>query len=403
MSAFRRCRFPFALLASLLLVSLVSNAGERLVVWVNGDKGYKGIEAIGKVFSENTGVDLVVEHPDGIPDRFVQAAQSGKGPDILIWAHDRLGEWADAGLLMPVDPSPAFTNAIFPQAWEAFTHRGRVWAFPLAMETTTLLVNTNLLPLSKVPANLADCTNLVAELAPQGVTPILWDYSNAYFSWGVLAAGGGTIFGRTPAGDYNPAEVGVDAPSVVAMADTIQGMIRSGAMPAAASYSVAEALMAHGKLAMFISGPFAWDNLSKSGIPFAVARVPGVDGQPGRPFVGVLGAMLNRASPNHDLAQEFLEHYLVTGPGLAAMDRHVAIGVPALQSSYRQMSANPRIRGLMANIEVGTIMPNIPQMGIFWSSMVSALNIITTDRDTAANALANAAQRMRIAAATTAP
>ena len=369
-----------------------------LLIWINGDKGYEGIEEVGAKFTEATGVPVQVEHPDGVPDRFVQATQSGKGPDLLIWAHDRLGEWADAGLLMPVDPSPAFRQAIFPKAWEAFTHDGKLWAYPLAMETTTLLVNTDLLDPADVPANLTDCGNLQGKLKGEGALPILWDYNNSYFSWGLLAASGGQIFGRTADGGYDPKAVGVDGPEVVAAAAAIRQMIVDGTMPGAASYSVAEALMAQGKLAMFISGPFAWANLRGAGIPFAVATIPGFDGQPARPFVGVLGAMVNRFSPNQDLAQEFMENWLATPTGLLAMDAHVPIGVPANQAAYRAMSADPNIRGLMANIEVGTIMPNIPQMGAFWSAMESAMNTITTGRATAQEALENAAQRMRTAA-----
>lgn len=391
----------WAWMAGVLVAAGVAWAGDGdgLLVWVNGDKGYAGIEEIGRIFEENTGISVKVEHPDGVPDRFVQATQSGKGPDILIWAHDRLGEWADAGLLMPVDPSPAFKAMVFDQAWEAFTHGGKVWAFPIAMEATTLLVNTNLLALDEVPANLADCAGLSERMTAKGAMPILWDYNNAYFTWGFLAAGGGEIFGRTADGGYDPTVVGVDGASVVAMAETVQRMIRDGTMPRAASYSVAEALMAQGRLAMFVSGPFAWENLRKSGIPFAVARLPGVGGEPGRPFVGVLGAMANRFSDKLDLAQEFLEQYLITPTGLSAMDRHVAIGVPARKDAYRVMSADPNIRGLMSNIEVGTMMPNIPQMGAFWSAMESALSLITTGRDTAEGALGNAARRMRSAAA----
>ncbi len=122
--------------------------------------------------------------------------------------------------------------------------------------------------------------------------------------------------------------------------------------------------------------------------------IPGVNGQPARPFVGVVGAMFNRASPNLDLAQEFLEHYLITPRGLAAMDSHVPLGVPALIESYETMAADPHIAGAMKNIEVGTLMPNIPQMGVFWSAMESALATITSKRATPQEALDNAQARM---------
>ena len=119
-----------------------------------------------------------------------------------------------------------------------------------------------------------------------------------------------------------------------------------------------------------------------------------MDGNPGRPFVGVVGAVFNRSSPNLDLAQEFLENYLVTPKGLAAMDRHVPLGVPALIASYEAMAADPHIAGSMKNIEAGLLMPNIPQMGVFWSAMESALATITSGRASPKDALDNAANRM---------
>ena len=75
--------------------------------------------------------------------------------------------------------------------------------------------------------------------------------------------------------------------------------------------------MGQGKLAMTISGPWAWPNLVKNGIDFGVAPIPGVDQNVGRPFVGVTVAYLNRSSPNQDLTKEFLERYALTEKGLA--------------------------------------------------------------------------------------
>ena len=312
----------------------------------------------------------------------------------MIWAHDRLGEWADTGLLLPIDPDPAFTNRIFPKALAAFTHRGRLWGYPLAMESTGLLYNKALISENEIPANLADCAQLAPRLKARGAAPILWDYNNAYFTFGLLAADGGYIFGQGPDGAYDVADVGVDRPGAVAGLEAIVGLIRAGVLPSSLSYSVAEAHMNQGQLAMFVSGPFAWENLKKSGIDFGVTTIPGVNGQPARPFVGVVGAVFNRSSPNLDLAQEFLENYLITPPGLDAMDRHVPLGVPALIDAYRAKAGDPHVAGSMKNIEVGLLMPNIPQMGVFWSAMESALATATSGRAEPRAALENARQRM---------
>lgn len=366
----------------------------RLLVWINGDKGYQGIIEIGRIFERNTGVPVTVEFPEGATDKFFHAAKSGKGPDIMIWAHDRLGEWADAGLLLPIDPDPAFVPRIFPKAWEAFTHRGRVWGYPLAMESPGLIYNKALISAEELPATLAECAALAPRLAARGAQVILWDYNNTYFTFALLASAGGYVFGRRPDGSYDTADIGVNHPAAVAAMEAVVDLIRQGVLPGSLSYSIAEAQMNQGRLAMFISGPFAWENLRKSGIDFGVTTIPGVEGQPGRPFVGVVGAVFNRTSPNLDLAQEFLEHYLITPTGLQAMDRHVPLGVPALMASYRAMAHDPLMAGSMKNIEAGMLMPNIPQMGAFWSAMESALATITGLRATPQEALDHAAQRI---------
>ena len=198
-----------------------------LLIWINGDKGYEGIAEIGGKFTENTGVPVDVEHPEGATDKFFHAAKSGKGPDLMIWAHDRLGEWADTGLLLPIDPDPAFVPRIFPKAWEAFTHRGRVWGYPIAMESTGLIYNKALIAEEEIPANLADCARLVPRLKAQGAAPIMWDYNNAYFTFGLLASAGGYIFGKRPDGSYDVADIGVNHPAAVAAMEAVAGLIRA--------------------------------------------------------------------------------------------------------------------------------------------------------------------------------
>ncbi|MBC7994256.1 MAG: maltose/maltodextrin ABC transporter substrate-binding protein MalE, partial [Rhizobacter sp.] len=63
----------------------------KLLIWINGDKGYNGLAKVGEEFTKKTGVQVTVEHPEDAPGKFQQAAAAGKGPDIWIWPHDRIG------------------------------------------------------------------------------------------------------------------------------------------------------------------------------------------------------------------------------------------------------------------------------------------------------------------------
>ncbi len=362
----------------------------ELLIWINGDKGYRGLAEVGRKFEKELGIPVKVEAPEGVTDKFQQAAQSGKGPDIFFWAHDRLGEWAGAGLLSPLDVKPAIRAKCDEKGWKAFTHEGKVWGYPVAFEAVSLIYNKKLV--DKPPADLAEMSKIseAIKLKQADASAIVWDYNNTYFTWGVLASGGAYVFGEKK-GSYNEKDVGVAVPGSVKALEAIVGLIDSGVMPRGATYSVMESQMNSGKLGMMISGPWAWSNLRKSGIDFDLAPVPGVGGKPGKPFVGVLGAMLNRASPNKDLATEFLEQYLLTPEGLKMVDDDVAIGVPAHKKFYEQVAKkNPLIAKTKVNVDNGVLMPNIPAMGRFWSSMEAALKNATNGQAKPKAALDNA-------------
>ncbi len=66
----------------------------KLVIWINGDKGYNGLAEVGKKFEKDTGIKVTVEHPDKLEEKFPQVAATGDGPDIIFWAHDRFGGYA---------------------------------------------------------------------------------------------------------------------------------------------------------------------------------------------------------------------------------------------------------------------------------------------------------------------
>src|SRR3954469_20152461 len=157
-------------------------------------------------------------------------------------------------------------------------------------------------------------------------------------------------------------------------------LIDAGVMPKGANYAAMEAAMNKGEIAMMITGPWAWDNLRKSKIDFGVAPIPSVGGKPAKAFIGVQGAMINRASNNKDLAKDFIENYLLTMDGLKTLDSDVSLGVTAHKEFYKSREADPLIAATMENIKTGLLMPSLPEMSRFWSAMESALGNITQGR-----------------------
>jgi maltose/maltodextrin transport system substrate-binding protein len=386
-----------AAMSTLLLTpfDLLAWTNGELLIWMDADRGH-ALEATAKKFEDDYGLKVTIQTPEKITDSFPVAAQMAKGPDIVIWAHYKVGEWADAGLIAPVQISQELGDKVFPKAWQAVLHSEWIWGYPIALETVTLIYNKKLLD-NPPPAQLSELVPLNEKIKKEhpGVTTILWDFTSSYYTWGILAGAGAYVFAQNGP-DYDLNNVGVANRGAVQGVSKIIALIHAGVLPKSVSYGAAEDLMGRGKLAMTISGPWAWSNLIKNGIDFGLAPIPGVDENMGRPFIGVTVAYLNRSSPNQDLIKEFLEHYALTDEALTAMYRAKPTGVPALISTYENLARdNPLLQQLKAAMEYGQVMPNIPQIGRFFSSLNGALQIATQGRASVKAALQDAEADMR--------
>jgi len=387
-------RSALALLIGLCLTTAApAQTPLRLLVWINGDKGYNGLQKVGDAFARESGVQVVVQHPEGAPDKFTAAAAAGKGPDIMCWAHDRVGEWAKSGLVVPVRPPKRVRDDIDEAAWKAFTYRGQVWGYPLAIEAIGLIYNKALVPAP--PASFEEIIEIDKRLKPQGKGAILWAYNNSFFSWPLLAGPGGYVFGRNAAGELDTKDIGINNEGALQGASMLDRLVREGHMPRGARYAEMEGAFARGDVAMMINGPWAWDNARKVGINFGVAPIPAIAGRPGKPFVGVLGCMISAPSRLRDVAREFIEHHLLTVHSLKTIGADVPLGTPANKAYYRELSADPNIVATMANARAGEPIPNIPEMGRFFPAMDAALEAITNGRQSPKDALDGAAARMK--------
>lgn len=378
--------------ASVLAVPRALRAAPApLVCWFTVE-GAKAMRAVGERFTADTGVPVVVETPDDGPTKFQQAAGAGKGPDIYVYAHDRLGEWIGAGLVHAVDPSPALRADIDPLAWRGFTLRGRTWGYPYAIEAITLIHDRALVP--EPPADWEALIALDDRLAADGRRAILWDYTNPYFTWPLLAAHGGYAFRQRADGGWDPTDTGIATPGAQRGAAMLDRLLREGRMPRGSGYPEMEAAMAQGRVAMVINGPWAWVNLKRVGMDFGVARIPALAGRAAAPFVGIKGLMINRATRARELAVEFIEHYLLQPEGLAAIDRAEPIGAAASRAFYARQSADARIAGIMASARDGTPTPSVPEMGRFWAAAKTALTLLSEGRQDPRTALEAAARRV---------
>ena len=387
-------KFTLTAVAGLVMSSdvMAKMTEGKLVIWINGDKGYNGLAEVGKKFEKETGVSVLVEHPDRLEEKFTQVASTGDGPDIILWAHDRFGGYAQAGLLAELSPSKEFKDKFVDFAWDAENYNGKIIGYPVAIEALSLIYNKDLLPTP--PKSWEEIVELDKKFKAEKKNAIMWNLAEPYFTWPVVASNGGYVF-KFADGKYNTNDIGVNNEGSQKGLQFVVDMVKNKVINADMDYAIAEASFNKGETALTINGPWSWGNIEKSKINYGVAVLPTLNGKPSKAFVGVLSAGINSASPNKDLAVEFIENYLLTDEGLDQVNKDKPLGAVALKSYQDKLAKDPRIAATMENAQNGEIMPNIPQIVSFWYAEKSAINNAVSGRQTVKQALDDARARIQ--------
>jgi hypothetical protein len=74
------------LLAAVHTASAWTNG--QLLIWMDADRA-SAMQLVANKFEQDCGIPVRIETPEKITDSFPLAAQAGKGPDIVIWVHDK--------------------------------------------------------------------------------------------------------------------------------------------------------------------------------------------------------------------------------------------------------------------------------------------------------------------------
>ncbi len=363
------------LLCLLLLVSISNFSGAvkkgELLVWINNDKGYNGVREVGEKFEAATGTPVIVETPDSLTTQFDRLAPTGKGPDIVIWAHDRFGVWINEGLLREVEPSDKMRDSVAPFTWQAVTVGNQIFGYPIAIEAVSLIYNRSLV--DTPPQTLKDVVALDRKLQKDGVKALEWDYNNTYFTWPIIASTGAYSFGKSE-GLYSLIDIGFDNKNAASAVSEIANMIKSGVLAGDANYGSMMTKFKAGQVASIINGPWAWEEIRQAGIDFGLGHVPAAGkNDRGRPFVGVLAAAISTNSREVELAEQFLEDYLLTYDGLKLVNADKPLGAVANKKLLAELSSDQKIAHTFDAAEGGELMPDIPEMKRFWGQFSTRL------------------------------
>ena len=141
-------------------------------------------------------LELVTIPYDAFADKITASIPRGKGPDLFIFAQDRLGDWAASGLVEPVDfwLTDPLRNAFLEPTIEALTYDNAVYGLPMAFKTVALYYNPKLIP---TPPATTDEMIAMAKKATKGDTfGLVYENANFYFQAAWMQGFGGRVFDK---------------------------------------------------------------------------------------------------------------------------------------------------------------------------------------------------------------
>ena len=354
-------------------------AATELIVW----HAYRGAEksAFEKVAKQyNAGQSSVSVKTLAVPydayaDKVTASIPRGKGPDVFIFAQDRLGGWVEAGkTIESIDfyLDDAVTDQLVPGMMAAMTYRDTVYGLPLNYKSIAMIYNTQLL--KSAPKTTAELVKLAKGMtdAATGRFGLAYEYSNYFFHAALMNAFGGQVFAPGPL----PV---IDSPENVAAVKTMLKWYREdGILPADPSSTLIASLFNDGKAAIVFSGPWFLGEVQDK-VSYAIAPLPTVSeagGKPMRPWLTVEGVYVSAGSAHVEEAYQFAE-YLVSRE--AALVLALEGGqLPTNRSVYDdpRVAGDPTLSGFRKQLDTAVPMPNYAEMTLMWSPVTTAMNKI---------------------------
>jgi arabinogalactan oligomer / maltooligosaccharide transport system substrate-binding protein len=326
-------------------------------------------------------IEVVSVEFDAGRDKFIQTAAKGEAADLVATIpHDRIGEYAAAGVLEPMGKyvDTKFKSDVAPSALEAFNYNGKLFGIPMSGEAVAIVYNKKLLP-GGVPKTWSEFISTAQKLTKADAQEFgfLAPIGIQYHMYGIYQAMGAYVFGKNKDGSLNSKDVGLGNEGAAKAAQVINDLrFKYKLIPEGAEDGgVIKDLFLKGKVAMMLTGPWDMADVKKAGIDFGIALMPKPDGavKAWTPFIGIRGLIMNAYSKNKEATANFAK-FLVSNQNQIALNK-VGGKVPVSKSAVRQLAKDPTVAGFGAAIAAGVPMPNIPAMGQVWGPWGNALGL----------------------------
>jgi arabinogalactan oligomer/maltooligosaccharide transport system substrate-binding protein len=354
-------------------------AATELVIW----HAYRGNEktafekAVGMYNAAQAAVvakTLAVPY-DAYADKISASIPRGRGPDVFIFAQDRLGGWVEGGnTVESIDfyLEDEVVDSLVPNMMAAMTYRDTVYGLPFNYKSIAMIYNTALV---KTPPQT---TTELVRIAKQhtdkatGRFGLAYEYSNFFYHAALMNAFGGQVFA-------SGAKPVIDTPANIAAIELMLEWYQKDAiLPADPSSALISSLFNDGKAAIVFNGPWFVGEVGGN-VKYAIAPLPRVDeagGKPMAPWLTIEGIYVSAGSKHVEEAYD-LAKFLITRDAALVMALE-GRQLPTNKAVYQdpKVAADPVLSAYRKQLETAVPMPNYAEMTLMWSPVTTAMNKI---------------------------
>lgn len=374
-----------ALVALLALCACGDTRPRGVVLW----HSYTGAEAAAlqqvaarwNAHHPDEPLTLVAVPEDSFADKLTSAIPRGNGPDLFIFAHDRIGGWADASTIEPIEywVDDQIAGRFREDAVAALAYKGSLYGLPLAVKSLALYYNPTLVP--HPPATTDELIALAPAMRAKGGFALAYANTDLYAHAPWLHAFGGQVM--TESGT-----LAIATPEAAAAMRFARKLVADGDAPNDADAPHVASLFNEGKAATVMSGPWFVTDI-KPGVPWQVAVLPTVSatGKPAAPFLSVEAVLMSSHARDKDAAFAVMNE--LTGDASAVLRARVARQVVANVHAYDdpEVARDPFLRTFRAQLDHTVMTPNCPAMRSVWTPYDTALVEVLAGRSDAGDAL----------------
>lgn len=374
------------ILCLLMLLSLTACGGStdsadasRLVIW--HDKEEAVIAALSDYLAQAApDLDVQFEKKTSLTDSLKLVGNDpSAAPDLFLFAHDKIGVFAEMGILAPVVPllEDGTLDAFLPMTIDAATYKGTLYQLPLYFETLLFMYNRRYMRDEEVPATTEALYRYMENNTGRGRYGFVEQHSTAYYCAAWIHGFGGSIIDSSA----------VPFPDEQAVQEALAYHLKFvKLMPGETEYNTVNTLFLEGKADATIGGPWMVPSAREAGIDLGIAPMPTVDetGLALAPYSGVQGLHVLKAAAEKktDAVKALLR--ALAKPEIGTSLALASGCAPANGECYEdaRVAEDPLVQAMRQTAEIAVPMPNIPEMDVMWtvvSNLLTDVNLSGKD------------------------